>query len=213
MHGVRCMYKRLRRTWWLHQMETFFALLILCEGNPPVTGGFPSQRPVTRNFAVFFDLRLNKCLSKQSRRRWFETPSRSLWRHCNDQGRESCTSPVVYMLCRRMELVLEISEQFGKNVYHILFENQIQYQNNISLVQDLAIHIWSRVVKPHIIQGRPQHQVKSHQLRNPVIKFHLRRVSHVQDKLYKQCNINHTAFVHRIENARHWCQSNFANGN
>ena len=28
-------------------METFSALLALCEGNPPVTGGFASQRPVT----------------------------------------------------------------------------------------------------------------------------------------------------------------------
>ena len=31
----------------------------------------------------FFYLRLNRQLSKQSRRRWFETPSRSLWLHCN----------------------------------------------------------------------------------------------------------------------------------
>ena len=38
------------------------ALLSLCEGNPPVTGAFPSQRPVTRSFNVFFDLRLNKRL-------------------------------------------------------------------------------------------------------------------------------------------------------
>ena len=53
------------------------------EGNPPVTGGFPSQRPVARSFDVFFDLRLNKRLSKQSRRLWFETQSRSLWRYCN----------------------------------------------------------------------------------------------------------------------------------
>ena len=52
--------------------------------NSPVTGEFPSQRTVTRGFDVFFDLRLNKRLSKQSRRRWFETPSRSLRRHCND---------------------------------------------------------------------------------------------------------------------------------
>ena len=52
-------------------------------GNSPVTGEFPSHRPVTRSFDVFFDLRLNKRLSKQSRRRWFETPSRSLWHHCN----------------------------------------------------------------------------------------------------------------------------------
>ena len=65
-------------TWWRHQMETISALLALWEGNPTVTGGFPSQRPVTRSFNVFFDLRLNKRLSKQSRRRWFET----LWRHC-----------------------------------------------------------------------------------------------------------------------------------
>ena len=36
-------------------MEIFSALLALCMGNPPVTGGFPSQRPVTRNFDVFFD--------------------------------------------------------------------------------------------------------------------------------------------------------------
>ena len=41
-------------------------------------------KPVTRSFDVFFDLRLNKRLSKQSRGWWFETPSRSLWRHCNE---------------------------------------------------------------------------------------------------------------------------------
>ena len=43
----------------------------------------PSQRPVKRIFHAFFDLRLNKRLSKTSRCRWFETPSRSLWPHCN----------------------------------------------------------------------------------------------------------------------------------
>ena len=69
--------------WWRHQMEAFSALLALCERNPPVPGGSPSQRPVTQSFDVLFDVRLNKRLCKQSRRRWFETPSRSLWRHCN----------------------------------------------------------------------------------------------------------------------------------
>ena len=64
-------------------METFSTLLALCAGNSPNTGEFPSQRPVTWSFDVFFDLRRNKWLSKQSRRRWFETPSRSLWDHCN----------------------------------------------------------------------------------------------------------------------------------
>ena len=49
------------------------------------TGEFPAQRPVTRTFDVFFDLRLNKRLSKQLWGWWFETPSRSLWRHCNEE--------------------------------------------------------------------------------------------------------------------------------
>ena len=59
-------------------METFFALLAIWVGNP---GEFPTQRPVTRSFDVYFDLRPNKRLSKQSWGWWFETPSRPLWRH------------------------------------------------------------------------------------------------------------------------------------
>ena len=43
-------------------METFSELLVICEGNSPVTGELPAQRPVTRSFYVFFDLRLNKRL-------------------------------------------------------------------------------------------------------------------------------------------------------
>ena len=46
--------------WWRHQMEAFSELLALCAGNSPVAGEFPSQRPVTRSFDVFFDLRLSK---------------------------------------------------------------------------------------------------------------------------------------------------------
>ena len=45
--------------WWRRKMETFSALLALY------------KRPVTRSFDVFFDLRLNKCLSKQSWGWWF----------------------------------------------------------------------------------------------------------------------------------------------
>ena len=41
-------------------METFSALLAICEGNSPVAGEFPTQKPVTQSFDVFFDLRLNK---------------------------------------------------------------------------------------------------------------------------------------------------------
>ena len=69
--------------WWRHQMETFSALLSICAGNSPVPGEFPTQRPVTRSFDVYFDLRLNKRLSKQWWGWWFETLSRPLWRHRN----------------------------------------------------------------------------------------------------------------------------------
>ena len=60
-------------SWWRHQMATFSALLALCTGTSPVTGEFPSQRPVTRSFDVLFDLRLNTLLSKQRWGWWFNT--------------------------------------------------------------------------------------------------------------------------------------------
>ena len=63
---------------------TIFRVTGLCAGKPPVTGEFPSQRLVTRSFDVFFDLCLNKRLSKQSRGWRLETPSSSSWRHCNE---------------------------------------------------------------------------------------------------------------------------------
>ena len=47
-------------------METFSALLAICAGNSPVPGEFPAQRPMTQSFDVYFDLRPNKRLSKQS---------------------------------------------------------------------------------------------------------------------------------------------------
>ena len=74
--GNKCQW-----TWWRHQMETFSTLLALCEGNLLVTDGFLSQKPVMHSFDVFFDLHLNKQLSKQLRCQQFEMPSHSLWHH------------------------------------------------------------------------------------------------------------------------------------
>ena len=81
-------------SWRRHQMETYSALLALCVGDSLVTGEFPSQRPVTLSFDVFFDLRPNKRFSKQSWGWWFETPSRSLWHYCND--------PAIQRDCNKM---------------------------------------------------------------------------------------------------------------
>ena len=47
-------------------------------------GEFPAQRPVTRSFDVYFDLRLNKRLCKQSWGWWIETLLCPLWRHSNE---------------------------------------------------------------------------------------------------------------------------------
>ena len=122
---------------WHDGMERILKLLVVSEGNPPVTGKFPLQRVgrfavdwrlpgsfvvyqwiltafifccmmtssngnifrvtghLCREFTghrwiprtkasdtdVFFDLRLNKRLSKQWWGWWFETPLRPLWRH------------------------------------------------------------------------------------------------------------------------------------
>ena len=70
-------------SWWRHQMETCSALLTFCVGNSPVTSEFPHEGQWRG--ALMFPLigGLNKRLSKQSRRWWFETPSCSLWHPCN----------------------------------------------------------------------------------------------------------------------------------
>ena len=65
-------------SWWRHLMGTSSALLDFCGS---IHYELSYQRPVTRGFDVIFDLRLNKRLSKQSRRRWFETPSQPLLGH------------------------------------------------------------------------------------------------------------------------------------
>ena len=79
-------------------METFSALLAICAGNLPAPGEFPTQRPVTRSFDVYFDLRPNKWLSKQSWGWWFETLSCSLWRHRNARSTWA-QAPVQLTVC------------------------------------------------------------------------------------------------------------------
>ena len=51
---------------WLHDMRTLCTLLSLCEGNPLVTGGIPSQRVSAAGFGASFDVNLNKRLYKHT---------------------------------------------------------------------------------------------------------------------------------------------------
>ena len=96
----------------------------LC-GNPPVTGDFPPQRPVMRSFEVFFDLLLNKCLSKQPGHRWFETQSRSLSRQCNALIRCNCRA------C------------------HIICFTLVVYQNYPDHTRNPTTFLWSSKVTQH----------------------------------------------------------------
>ena len=89
-------------------MEVFSALLALCTGISPVTCEFPSQSPVTQDCDVSISQRLNKQLSKQPRWRWFDTPSRSLWRHCNEPV------PDVWFVCVARYMVGEFNESQTK---------------------------------------------------------------------------------------------------
>ena len=70
--------------WWSSYGNIFLVTGPLW-GEPPVTGGFPSQRPVSRSFDVLFDVRLNIWLRKQSICRWFVTPWCLLWHHSNEE--------------------------------------------------------------------------------------------------------------------------------
>ena len=65
-----------------------FRVTALCAVDFTGTGEFPSQRSVTRGFGVFCHMRFNKRLSKHSKHRWIETPSRPLNRHCNVKGKQ-----------------------------------------------------------------------------------------------------------------------------
>ena len=113
-------------------METLPALLALGAGNSPVTGEFPSQRPVTQSFDVLFDLRLNYRWSKQSERRWFEAPSRPLWRHFNVKWTRLQRISLKYL-----HLVL--------SVYEWLIINHYGYKNCRLGPQPLLLtfHMWT----------------------------------------------------------------------
>ena len=136
-------------SWWRHQMETFSALLAICAGNSPVHGEFPAQRPVTRSFDVFLDLRLNKRFSKQSWSWWFETLSCPLWRHCNVSHRNGtlhkpahkCTDP------KRLYVVSRVGSKSG-DILKILREmNSYSYE-------DITTHVGTNYCTRRYLVGK-----------------------------------------------------------
>ena len=93
--------------------RTAFHVTGLYEGDPPVTGGFPSQMASSiAGFDVFFDVSLNNPLNKKPICRLFETPWRSLWGHCNDE-----------VIIRLLHICLRVS--FLLPVLCVLYESVI----------------------------------------------------------------------------------------
>ena len=69
--------------WWRQQMETFSALLAPCVR---VIQRSPVNSPTEATDVelwCFLSFAPEQTAEKQSRRWWFETPSRSIWRHCD----------------------------------------------------------------------------------------------------------------------------------
>ena len=97
----------------------------------------PAQRPVTRTFDVFFDLRLNKRLSKRSWAWSFETPSCSLWRHCNVSGDTNIPRAI------RNQLEHQVKTE-GRKMIILTFNSQ-KDTPNIKLTCDLWVFIMSNM--------------------------------------------------------------------
>ena len=120
--------------WGRHEMETFSALLAICEGNSPVPGEFPAQRPVTRSLDVFMVLHPNKRLGKQWLGWWFETPSCPIGRHRNDSLKHGSWQVLILRNVRRNSLKM-VSNFFyiqkTNSLFHIYFyfENAVNTYN------------------------------------------------------------------------------------
>ena len=150
----------------------------LC-GKFTVTGEFPAQRPVTQSFDVFFDLSLIKRLGKQPWGRWFETPSRSLWRHFNAILFEYMSSPFS-CLCMLMLTsnssgnmqkhgylgcfhAVSTSENIpwvwviGKNIGHSITGNLLDLNMLITLFTHYSCNEWIAVAdKASIVNVEPK---------------------------------------------------------
>ena len=124
------------------------------------SGELPAKRPVTRSFDVFFDLRLNKRVSKQSWGWWFETPSWSLWRQCNVL--KWCHTPGV----SEWDHVIHSGWSFHRyasrrSIFHSYFSSW--QENNLAspLHLPLEVTLLSQRLLPKLTARSSQHLLRS----------------------------------------------------
>ena len=80
---------------------TFFVLLTICVGNSLVTSEFSAHAKASdTELWCFIWSAPEWTIGKQSRGRWFETLSRSLWLHCNGVQRKKRTVAPAYLASR-----------------------------------------------------------------------------------------------------------------
>ena len=72
LHQVRCYYI-LHKVLWRHDNGTLSILMALCERNPPVTGGFPSEWTCNAKLWCLFLVGLSKLSHRSLNRLSFET--------------------------------------------------------------------------------------------------------------------------------------------
>ena len=168
--------------WWRHQIETFSALLALCEGNLSAINGFPSQRSATQIFGVFFDLRLNTRLNKRSRRRWFGVQwctscvGATSFRRKNDVAASfRCDGGIVVALCVRWGHGLNPNQITSFTMYI----TECIYLNKILWILE-SLYPWFEAHRAHydvIIMNY-------HEIDQP-------NTTDVYSNLYEVCNLKH----------------------
>ena len=123
---------KLMNRWWCHQMETFSALLAICAGNSTVPGEFPAHRPVMQSFDVFSGMCLHKGLSKQKWGWWFEMPSCSLWRHCNEMTNPKENVPIlmgkIVTLLKWTAIIVRMMSKYGGQDRFKWWKSAISYK-------------------------------------------------------------------------------------
>ena len=105
----------------------------------------PRTKPVMRSFDVFLRSASEQQLSKRRRHRWFETPSLSLWRHCNAVNilRVWEFSDSISNVCYRCEKPLLLGKTYelwkGGRII-LLIKIAIMNNCNISLIIRATYH-------------------------------------------------------------------------
>ena len=123
------------------------ALLAICAGNSPVPGEFPAQRPVARSFDVFFDLRVNKRLSKQSWGWWFETLARPLWPHRNALfWRNVCWILLIWFMCGSWLIGVIMMASWNGNIFGGFWHNELHRKTNMLFIQIPKYYAWHKII-------------------------------------------------------------------